>query len=393
MTMVHLLTHREPEQFADEGGVRKAWRARANVSDAFAALINECIAVDDEARPRDGRALRDRLDSLGRATPARTSAGASRAPVAPVRGPVLPIAAAGTLVVLLAGIGAAVFLVSAPSTTVVDAPVSVPAAVYTTAPGDPLGRQPLTPQKIPPSARLGAPGLLENIGCTSRAGRALDSEHRYRSWRKGDDAPTCTERYVSYGLYTLYDNAPEECREAAAAAPAGEARDAAQELADALVPLIATTNEAESYYEAEDYKDDACAKGVALHARLLPEYARVRAAFARVLAARDALASTPPPDDEKMAKYRALIDAALLVGKAARLDPKTDAAVALNKRKEALAAYEKARTDAGDLSAIGVSIEGLKKWARGSNDFAGSMSVSSVESSTASAIEMKLIFE
>ena len=64
MTLIHLLTHLHPEAFADDGGVRKAWRARANVPDGLGELLSSCVALDDEQRPADGAALRDRFDAL-----------------------------------------------------------------------------------------------------------------------------------------------------------------------------------------------------------------------------------------------------------------------------------------------------------------------------------------
>jgi hypothetical protein len=357
----------EPEAFADEGGVRKAWRARANVDDDLAALLTDCIAVDDERRPRDGAALRARLDG----EPARRVAPASPAPSRSGTNVAVGAAAVVTIVV-----GAVLALFLSPSdaskgpTHVTAAPPAMPEA-----PTPP----PPPPTKATPSERLGVPGLFEAVDCLSRAERALTSENRYRSWRKGDAAPTCKESYISYGLYTLYDDAPGGCASAAQAATTSDAlKAAAQELSEALVPLTATAKEADSYYESEDYRDDGCVKAKALHERLLPEFARVRAAFERVEQARDALAKSPPPSDPQLARYRRALDAAFAL---------EDRTLAPADRRAAVDAYERALADTPKpLSESGTSIESLRKWARGT----GREGLPSVIAPTASAIESAL---
>jgi serine/threonine protein kinase len=377
MTMVFLLTHQEPEAFADKGGVRKAWRASANVDDALAQLINDCIALDEDTRPRDGRALRDRIEGLG-ARPAPVAARGAPQPQSPF---LVAVGAAGLLLVV--GIAVAATVLTRP----VVPPEVGPSVVLPVEPvPPPPPDRPLQPRKIPASERLGVPGLIEATACLSRAERALSSEARYRSWRKGDEAPTCNERYLSYGLYTLYDDAPGDCAAASEAATTSDAlRDATRALGDALTPLTATAKEADSYYEAEDYKDDGCAKAKALHARLLPEYAAVRAAFAAVLDARAALAKAPPPEDAELRTYRTLLDAAL------RLD---DPALPLADRRAAVDAYESALAALPKpITSIGVSLEGLRKWARGSNNIVAQMSAGHVAASTGSAINMRLMFE
>ena len=360
MTMIFLLTHQEPEAFAEGGGVRKTWRAHANVDDNLAALLDDCIAIDEGRRPRDGAALHERIASLGKKT---TLAKPHRSRM------VLVV----SLVSLLMFTGLVVWRSLGNEAAHV---ASLMVAVE-------VPKGPLSRQRIPASVRLGAPGLLENLECTGRAGRALASENRYRSWREGDAPPTCQERYVMYGLYTLYDDAPQSCQDAARAATSNAAaRDAADALALALAPLTATTTEAASYYRAEDYRDDGCAAGVALHARLLPEFARVRVAYAQTLAARRELAKSPPPNDEAMRGYRRVLDAAMRLG---------EPTLALADRRAAVDAYAQAReTLPKPIDSYGVNLETLRKWARGNDSSSMQAAADNVESDTARAIQSRL---
>jgi hypothetical protein len=107
----------------------------------------------------------------------------------------------------------------------------------------------------------------------NRTLRAIQSWERYASWVDMKKGPTGKERYISYGLYSLYDVAGEirKAQEAVTQAPALPEIDqsilryikAYQELA----PLITS---AERYYERNDYRDDGAAEGRRLHALLVP---------------------------------------------------------------------------------------------------------------------------
>jgi hypothetical protein len=107
----------------------------------------------------------------------------------------------------------------------------------------------------------------------NRTLRANESWQRYASWVDMKKGPTGKERYIGYGLYSLYDVTKEiqKAEEAAAREPKLPEIDAAvlryikayQELA----PLI---TKAERYYDRKDYRDDSLAEGRTLHAAMVP---------------------------------------------------------------------------------------------------------------------------
>ncbi|WP_081925103.1 YiiG family protein [Bosea sp. UNC402CLCol] len=107
----------------------------------------------------------------------------------------------------------------------------------------------------------------------NRTLRAIQSWERYASWVDMKKGPTGKERYIDYGLYSLYDVTGEiqKAEEAAARAPKLPEIDATvlsyikayQELA----PLI---TRAERYYDRKDYRDDNLAEGQKLHAQMVP---------------------------------------------------------------------------------------------------------------------------
>ncbi|WP_252511209.1 YiiG family protein [Phreatobacter aquaticus] len=107
----------------------------------------------------------------------------------------------------------------------------------------------------------------------NRTLRAVQSWGRYRSWVDMRRGPTGNERYISYGLYSLYD----VTSEIAKAEQATDAQPRLPELDDTmrryiaayqrLAPLI---TRAERYYERKDYRDDAMAEGRALHREMVP---------------------------------------------------------------------------------------------------------------------------
>jgi len=107
----------------------------------------------------------------------------------------------------------------------------------------------------------------------NRTLRAIQSWERYGSWVDMKKGPTGKERYIGYGLYSLYDVNSEikKAEEAMAREPKLPAIDetmaryikAYQELA----PLI---TRAERYYDRKDYRDDNLAEGQTLHAAMVP---------------------------------------------------------------------------------------------------------------------------
>ncbi len=124
----------------------------------------------------------------------------------------------------------------------------------------------------------------------NRTLRASDSLSRYQSWVNPKTGPTGRERII-YGLYSLYDTRGEITKATAALTeqPLMPDLDAAMKdyiaAYSALAPII---NEADGYYERQDYKVDKMAEGKAIHKRLveaagpyLRERARVDELFAR----------------------------------------------------------------------------------------------------------------
>ncbi|MDX2307039.1 MAG: DUF3829 domain-containing protein [Hyphomicrobium sp.] len=103
--------------------------------------------------------------------------------------------------------------------------------------------------------------------------RAVDSWERYKSWVNLKTGPTGKERYISYGMYPVYDIAG--MLEAVAAAandpPATPELDAVLKryisAYNAVAPVL---NEACAYYDAEGYRQDGMAAGKAFHARMVP---------------------------------------------------------------------------------------------------------------------------
>ncbi|AOO84751.1 hypothetical protein BHK69_24570 [Bosea vaviloviae] len=107
----------------------------------------------------------------------------------------------------------------------------------------------------------------------NRTLRAIQSWERYASWVDMKKGPTGKERYIDYGLYSLYDVTGEikRAEEAVTRAPALPEIDqtirryirAYQEFA----PLI---TRAERYYERKDYRDDNATEGRNLHMLMVP---------------------------------------------------------------------------------------------------------------------------
>ncbi|WP_353183677.1 YiiG family protein [Bosea sp. (in: a-proteobacteria)] len=107
----------------------------------------------------------------------------------------------------------------------------------------------------------------------NRTLRAIQSWERYASWVDMKKGPTGKERYISYGLYSLYDVTGEirKAEEAAAREPKLPEIDAAMlayiKAYQELAPLI---TRAERYYDRKDYRDDNLTEGKALHEQMVP---------------------------------------------------------------------------------------------------------------------------
>ena len=104
--------------------------------------------------------------------------------------------------------------------------------------------------------------------------RAVESWERYQSWVNMKTGPTGKERYISYGMYELYDSLAgllNEARAAAGAEPGAPKLDAAMtryiDAYEALAPVI---NQASAYYDGRGYLTDKAAEGQVLHKRMVP---------------------------------------------------------------------------------------------------------------------------
>lgn len=149
----------------------------------------------------------------------------------------------------------------------------------------PAQAQPAEVQQQDPVLRAEIGKVNAYTALMNRTLRAVDSWQRYASWVDMRRGPTGRERYISYGLYSLYD----VTRELAAARQAMAGQPERPELDEAvgryilayeaLAPLI---TRAERYYNRQDYRDDRMAEGQDLHRQMVP-------AAQEFLAARSAL--------------------------------------------------------------------------------------------------------
>jgi len=111
------------------------------------------------------------------------------------------------------------------------------------------------------------------VDLMNRTMRAVQSWNRYKSWVDMRRGPTGRERYISYGLYSLYDvrGEIEKASQAATQEPAFPNLDDAVrryiQAYQALAPLI---ERAERYYERKDYRDDNMVEGRDLHRQMVP---------------------------------------------------------------------------------------------------------------------------
>lgn len=111
------------------------------------------------------------------------------------------------------------------------------------------------------------------IGLMNRTIRASEAWGRYASWVNMKTGPTGKERYITYGIYSIYDVRSEitTARAATDAAPVSAELDATMKrfiaAYEAFAPLI---TQASGYYERQDYRADGMTEGKALHAKMVP---------------------------------------------------------------------------------------------------------------------------
>lgn len=107
----------------------------------------------------------------------------------------------------------------------------------------------------------------------NRTLRAVESWGRYASWVDMRRGPTGRERYISYGLYSLYDvrGEIEKAEQALTREPAlPDLDDAIRRYIQSYQALAPLITRAERYYERKDYQDDRMAEGRDLHRQMVP---------------------------------------------------------------------------------------------------------------------------
>lgn len=107
----------------------------------------------------------------------------------------------------------------------------------------------------------------------NRTLRAVDSWNRYRSWVNIQRGPTGRERYITYGLYSLYDvrSEIEKASQAVVQEPAmPDLDDAIRRYIQSYSTLAPLITRANTYYERKDYEDDGAALGRELHRDMVP---------------------------------------------------------------------------------------------------------------------------
>lgn len=136
-------------------------------------------------------------------------------------------------------------------------------------------------------AEVGDDALTEEtngyVACLNRTlPRTTDSQNRYLSWVNAATGPSCRERYISYGLYTLYPDGVQKCREAVDRGKGPpelpKLESAAVQLTEVYAALVPLAEEAYDYYQEEDYKDDQCAGAKKFHPQLLKLFGEFQAA-------------------------------------------------------------------------------------------------------------------
>ncbi len=196
---------------------------------------------------------------------------------------------------------------SQPPATAPSAPPTVTSHESTGA--EPIHQPPTAPATPPALVVPGASAQTDALeddaiaACLNRhADRGWASYYRYLSWVNPARGPTGHERNI-YGLYTLYD--VDDCTSAA------QALNAATPMGTAMVPFAKAVSDlarqaatADAYYRADDWKDDAMAKGKAIHPSLMASFGTFTGAYAKLIAlvekraaARDQAAAAGSSDD------------------------------------------------------------------------------------------------
>jgi uncharacterized protein DUF3829 len=122
------------------------------------------------------------------------------------------------------------------------------------------------------------------VECINRSQpRAEQSYNRYLSWVSKSAGPNCNERYITYGLYSLYDDSIEKCNQAAKRGAEGapslpDLEKAAADMAKCNADLVPLVKKASDYYDQQDFKDDKCAKAKEMHPLLIATFERCFAA-------------------------------------------------------------------------------------------------------------------
>ncbi len=103
--------------------------------------------------------------------------------------------------------------------------------------------------------------------------RVSESKERYLKWCDEQTGPTGKEKNV-YGLYDIdgYKNQIEAAKKLIPQNPALAIDKHANDYIETSLPLINLVNEADYYYEQENYKDDNFLKGKELHPKLMSAF-------------------------------------------------------------------------------------------------------------------------
>lgn len=135
---------------------------------------------------------------------------------------------------------------------------------------------------LSPDAALGRK-LQPYIACiNSGADRVFDSQRRYLSWVDKTKGPTCKERhkYAPYKLYSVLSCTKYMTRANVTAPRLPTLEKAANDFSRAMLQLKPLLDEAYTYYQTRGYKADGCAKGKALHPKLMAGWELATAANA-----------------------------------------------------------------------------------------------------------------
>jgi len=143
-----------------------------------------------------------------------------------------------------------------------------PTAPHIQAPPVPTGTIP----RVDPLDETQRQSVAISRACRSDDDQVTQAERRYASWVDMDRGPSCHERYIGYGVYSL-SLAP-SCVERLTEAQTGDASLAAAAAAHmaTLQHLDGLLGDASGYYDRESYRLDACAHGQELHPQLVAAF-------------------------------------------------------------------------------------------------------------------------